>query len=78
MRNLHEFVNNYYNNNLIFDQNGFLSVIDMLMKESITNCNINDLNIVLIKVMNAYERQDYYLVMQIIEYELLSTVTNRR
>lgn len=74
MRNLHEFVDKYYSNNLIFDQNGFLTVIDFLIRESTINSNLKDLSVVLTKIMNAYERKDYYLVMQIFEYELLTKV----
>lgn len=71
MENLRKFIDQYYDDNLSFDQNGFLNMIDFLIKDIEVNNKVKDLNKVLSKILNAFELHDKYLVMQIIEYELL-------
>lgn len=65
------FVENYYNNNLTFDQKEFLSIIEVLFKEVEFISDGIALNATLTKMMNSFQVGDYYLVMQIIEYELI-------
>ncbi len=71
MNEIVKFVENYYYNNLTFDQKGFLSIIDVLFKEVEFISDAIALNAALTKMMNSFQFGDYYLVMQIIEYELI-------
>lgn len=71
MDDMIDFVENYHNNRLTFDQENFLSVIDILLKEIENSEHSTELNKKLTKLMDAFEFHDYYLVMQIIEYELI-------
>jgi hypothetical protein len=65
------FIERYYKNNLTFDQDEFLKVIDILINALRIHENPTALNEVLLKIMNRFQNQDFYEVMQIIEYELL-------
>jgi hypothetical protein len=71
MNQIIEFIDDYYEKNLEFNQEFFLNVINFLITELEKFENPQGLNFVLEKILSEFSKKDYYYVMQIVEYELL-------
>lgn len=78
MKSLDKFVEDYYENNMQFDNNKFLNLLNELMvKLETIGSNSAMVSIILEKMVEKYQNKDFYYLMEIIEYELIPTIREK-
>lgn len=78
MKNLDKFIEDYYGNDMQFDNSKFLNLLDELMVRFETiGSNSAKISIILEKMVEKYQNEDFYYLMEIIEYELNPTIREK-
>jgi len=75
MENLNEFVKEYYENNMQFNNSKFLNLLnELIVKLNNTQQKNSKIPIILEEMLVKYRKGDFYYLIEIIEYELILNI----